>query len=134
VPRTTPGTARLDREFSGAALLTVAVPRAAAAWTDERRAKVAAARRGRPAPPHVAAVLRTAWLGRRHTPEALAKMSAAQARKGVLWPAEHVALLGMLPDDEVARLTGRTENAVRVKRTKLRLPPADGWKRKRPGR
>src|SRR5262245_40153949 len=83
VPRTTPGTARLYDEVATPLLLTLAVPWAAApeAWTAERRARIAAARRGRPAPPHVAAMLRTAWLGRAHTPAARAKMSAAQARK-----------------------------------------------------
>jgi hypothetical protein len=32
------------------------------------------------------------------------------------WPAEHLALLGTMPDAEVAALTGRSVNAVRINR------------------
>jgi hypothetical protein len=38
------------------------------------------------------------------------------------WTVEEVALLGQLPDAEVARQTGRTTEAVRVKRVRLGLP------------
>ena len=38
------------------------------------------------------------------------------------WPAAHAALLGKLPDDEVARRTGRSWNAVRQKREALGIP------------
>jgi hypothetical protein len=41
------------------------------------------------------------------------------ARQKRAWPAKHLALLGKLPDAEVAARTGRSEDAVRVKRTKL---------------
>jgi hypothetical protein len=41
------------------------------------------------------------------------------------WTAEHLALLGGLPDEEVARRTGRTEDAVRQKREKLGIPNPD---------
>jgi hypothetical protein len=37
---------------------------------------------------------------------------------GPRWTAEQEALLGVLPDDEVARRTGRTPNGVRLKRQK----------------
>ncbi len=38
------------------------------------------------------------------------------------WPAADVALLGMLPDSEAARRTGRTPDAVRQNREGLRIP------------
>jgi hypothetical protein len=40
------------------------------------------------------------------------------------WKREELDLLGTLPDAEVAARIGRTVNAVRVKRTKLRIPAA----------
>jgi hypothetical protein len=45
------------------------------------------------------------------------------------WQEEELALLGTLPDDEVAALLGRTTNAVRVKRGKLRIPKARDGRR-----
>jgi hypothetical protein len=41
---------------------------------------------------------------------------------GPWWTAEELALLGTLPDAEVAARTGRTANAVRVKRRRAGLP------------
>jgi hypothetical protein len=38
------------------------------------------------------------------------------------WTAGQLALLGTLPDDEVAKRIGGTPGAVRVKRGKLRIP------------
>jgi hypothetical protein len=48
---------------------------------------------------------------------------AAASRKRA-WPGEHLALLGKLPDARVAARTGRSANAVRVKRNKLGIPSA----------
>jgi hypothetical protein len=48
------------------------------------------------------------------------------ARQERAWPAEHLALLGKMPDAEVAARTGRRENAVRVKRYKLGIPNPSG--------
>jgi hypothetical protein len=46
---------------------------------------------------------------------------------GPWWTAEEIALLGCMPDDEVARRTSRTVNAVRQKREKLgRSKPGKG--------
>jgi hypothetical protein len=45
---------------------------------------------------------------------------------GPLWTPEDIALLGAVPDDEVARRTGRTAGAVRQKREELRLPNPAG--------
>ena len=44
------------------------------------------------------------------------------ARRERAWPAKHLALLGKLPDAEVADRTGRSANAVRQKRNKLASP------------
>ena len=40
---------------------------------------------------------------------------------GPRWTAAQLKLLGKLPDDEVARRIGRTPNAVRIKRDRLRI-------------
>jgi hypothetical protein len=49
---------------------------------------------------------------------------------GPWWSQDQLALLGKLPDDEVARRTGRSCNAVRVRRDRLGIPkperPAEG--------
>jgi hypothetical protein len=42
------------------------------------------------------------------------------------WPEEQVRLLGMAPDEEVARRIGRTVNAVRLKRTRRAIPDPGG--------
>jgi hypothetical protein len=44
---------------------------------------------------------------------------------GPWWSQDQLALLGKLPDDEVARLVGRSCNAVRVKRDRLGIPKPD---------
>jgi hypothetical protein len=47
------------------------------------------------------------------------------------WKPEQLALLGNIPDDEVAARTGRSHDAVRIRRQKLGLPnPADRRKRR----
>jgi hypothetical protein len=52
---------------------------------------------------------------------------------GPWWAPRELALLGKLPDEEVAARTGRSPNAVRTKREKLGIPkPRDG--RRREGR
>jgi hypothetical protein len=38
------------------------------------------------------------------------------------WKPEEVALLGTLPDDEVARRLGRSPNSVSLKRRMLKIP------------
>jgi hypothetical protein len=44
---------------------------------------------------------------------------------GPRWTAEQVAMLGVLPDAEVAQRTGRSSEAVRLKRWKLGIPWPD---------
>jgi hypothetical protein len=45
---------------------------------------------------------------------------------GTGWTAEQLALLGTVPDDVVAARFGRSENAVRVWRGRLGIPPFQG--------
>jgi hypothetical protein len=45
---------------------------------------------------------------------------------GPLWTAPEIALLGMLPDAEVARRTGRSPNAVRLMRERVGIPNPAG--------
>jgi hypothetical protein len=72
--------------------------------------------------------------GRQQTDDEKRRRLAARKRNGVrrprprpggrIWPAEHLALLGTLPDAEIAARIGRTETAVRVRRARLKLPTA----------
>jgi hypothetical protein len=56
---------------------------------------------------------------------------AHQAGNGLpTWTKQELVLLGTAPDAEVAARIGRTENAVRVKRTKLRIPTAEDRQRR----
>jgi hypothetical protein len=49
---------------------------------------------------------------------------------GASWTRRELALLGKLPDEEVAARVGRTPNAVRIKREKLGIPnPVDRRRR-----
>jgi hypothetical protein len=43
------------------------------------------------------------------------------------WTAEQLALLGTMPDEDLARKTGRTTGAVRHRRTELGIPSPTGW-------
>jgi hypothetical protein len=45
---------------------------------------------------------------------------------GAGWSEDELALLGTVPDEEVARRTGRTVNAIQLKRGKLGIPDPDG--------
>jgi hypothetical protein len=51
---------------------------------------------------------------------------AEDPKPGARWSAGQLALLGILPDDRVAALTGRDENGVRVKRSKPGIPNPSG--------
>src|SRR5262249_47040322 len=79
--------------------------------------------------------------GRKRTAEEEGRRLASRRRNGVRprrpregdWTAEEVALLGTLPDAEVAARTGRTENAAGVRRRKLKRPTALDRRRRRLG-
>lgn len=94
-----------------------------------RRAKIAAAKRGKPRPRHVIEAMRRGRLGKPHSPEAKAKMSAFQKARGtrppaagVPWTVEEDAICRTHPAAEVVRLTGRTLTAVYSRREILKVP------------
>ncbi len=73
-----------------------------------------------PRPRHVIEAMRQARIGTQHSDEARRRMSEAQRARGTRppkagrpWEPEEVALLGTMPDDEVAQRTGRSLAAVR---------------------
>jgi hypothetical protein len=94
----------------------------------ERNAKIAAAHKGRPKPRHVIEALRQANRGRKASARTRRQMSEAQRRRQAIpvqrraWLPEEDALLGVVPDAEVARRTGRGEDAVRSRRARLLIP------------
>jgi hypothetical protein len=94
-----------------------------------RRAKIAAAKRGKPRPPHVVEAMRKGRLGTPHSAEARAKMSAAHKflgtrppKAGRPWTPEEDRLVRKLPAAEVARKTSRSLRAVWSRRRVLGLP------------
>jgi hypothetical protein len=87
VGATTPGTSRLRRAHALGPAGTAALAKAQAKARDpERRAKIAAARRGKPRPRHVIEAMRAANLGRTHTDQTRRRMSEAHRRRGTRPP------------------------------------------------
>jgi hypothetical protein len=92
----------------------------------ERCEKIAAARRGKPRPAHVVQAVVDARLGSHHTAEARAKMSATHRGRGTLvpgtrvWTTEEDEMALTMPPAEVARRTGRSIEAVYIRRGVLR--------------
>lgn len=93
-----------------------------------RRAKIAAAKLGKPRPPHVLKAILKSRLGSRHTAEARRKMSETHRKLGTrppkagrAWTAKEDALLRILPAQKVAERTGRTLSAVYFRRGQLGL-------------
>lgn len=94
-----------------------------------RREKIAAARRGKPRPPHVVEAIRRASTGRMPSEESRAKMSAAQKARGTHPPAAgkpfskmEDALLGTATDRQVAEWIGRDFKTVANRRIRLGIP------------
>jgi hypothetical protein len=89
------------------------------------RWKNAAARHGEPRSDHVVEVMRECRLGKPQSEEARKKMSEAKKGKprppGRDWTRDENALLGEMPDEEVARRTGRTVTSVKSRRKKLEV-------------
>jgi hypothetical protein len=131
VGATTPGTSRLRRAHALGPAGTAALAKAQAKARDPgRRAKIAAARRGKPRPRHVIEAMRAANLRRKHTDQTRRRMSEAHRQRGTRppaagrpWTAEEDALLRAgLPAAEVAGQTERTLTAVYKRRGQLGLP------------
>lgn len=128
VPETNEGTSRLRSDYAQEPAAVAAREKASAKARDpERRAKIAAAKRGRPRPRHVIEAVIASHRGKALTEETRRKISKTHRRKGTRppkagrpWSAVEDALLGALPVAEVARRTGRTVLAVYCRRQKLR--------------
>jgi hypothetical protein len=88
--------------------------------------KIAAAKRGKPRPVEAIEKMRLAKLGRKLPPEHRAKMSEAQKRTRVerpqpnQWTAADDALVMKFTPNEAAKRTGRTLQAVYIRRARLR--------------
>jgi hypothetical protein len=130
VGATTEGTSRLRRDYFAEPWADQMRKKAHAKARDpERRAKIAAAKRGKPRPPHVGEAVAAAHRGKRASAATRRKMSEAHKRRGTRppkagppWTAEEDALARRLPAAEVARRTGRTLQAVYDRRRVLAGP------------
>src|SRR5262249_7302114 len=128
VPAVNEGTRRLHREWMPERLDESDRQRAVeAANTPEANAKKAEAARSRKPTARQLAVLAR---GRKltQTQEARQKMSARHKARGTIppaagvpWTTEEDALLGTMPDEAVAKKTGRTACAVEARRQLLRI-------------
>jgi hypothetical protein len=121
----TEGTSLLHRETieeTGDAMRALSVLKAR---DPERRHKIAAARSGKPLPPHVGQAVAEAHRGTHHSEEARRKMSATHRQRGtlvpgtILWTAEEDELVRTLRTQEAVRRTGRTLSAVKARRRRL---------------
>lgn len=96
----------------------------------ERRRKIAASKRGVPRPDHVVEAMRKGRTGKPQSAETRKKMSEAHKGRGReprrAWTREEDALLGELPDEEVARRTKRTLVGVESRRKKRKVERYDG--------
>ena len=140
VEKNTEGTIDLNRRWSPETVLNEEATRKRmeSMKSPERAAKIAAARRGKPRPTHVIEALRKANTGKKASEEARRRMSEAHKRRGTippamagpLWTPEEDALLGTMPDKDVAERIGRTPTAVPAHRSDLGIP--NFFKRKPP--
>jgi hypothetical protein len=126
----TEGTRRLKHDYALEPGITAARARAQAKARDPaRRAKIAAARRGKPRPRHVMEALIAANTGRHPSEETRRKMSETHKRQGTrppdgarLWTEEENMLVRTLPRKEASERTGRTLIAVSKRRGQLGVP------------
>ena len=94
----------------------------------ERAAKIGAAKRGIPLPDHVKEAIARAKTGSKATQQTRLKVSEAHKRRGTtppgipLWTREEHALLGTMPDKDVAERTGRPLGAVQARRYAFGVP------------
>jgi hypothetical protein len=129
VDATTEGTGRLRSEYTKEPWAQEALKKAQAKAGDPgRREKIAASRRRRPRPPHVIQAMAEARRGSRHSEDTRRRMSETHKARGTLvpgtvpWTPEEDRLVRSLPIQEAARLTGRSEGAVRTRRSRLKVP------------
>jgi hypothetical protein len=132
------GTARLKSERAQtSAAVAAALERMRAKTRDpeqdrERRAKIAASKRGKARPPEVGQAVGRAHKGRKHSKESRQRMSEAHKRRGTggaypgrPWTPDEDALLWTLDAQEAARRTGRTVTAIWARRRKLGINRAE---------
>jgi hypothetical protein len=106
-------------------------PNSAAGRNPESRAKVSAARCGKPGPPEVVEAMRRRMTGVKLSDEIRRKMSEFHRRRGTrppkagrAWTVNENSLLGRFPAAQVAKRTGRTLTAVYMRRLELGPPDA----------
>src|SRR5262249_7733988 len=124
VGATTQGTSKLRSAYCEELWFTAGREKSVAKAGDPaRRAKIAAARRGKRRPWHVMELAHDARRGQRHTEEMRRKMSEAHRRRGTRprkagrpWTPEGDAPARTLPPAGIARRTGRTPEAVKSRR------------------
>ena len=132
----TEGTHRLKSANAPQPAIAAAREKARARARDpERRARIAAARRGQPRPAHVGEAVAAAHRGTSHGAESRRKMSESHKRRstrppkaGPAWGPWEDAAVRTLPAAEAARRTGRTVQAVYSRRRVLGVP--DGHRRR----
>jgi hypothetical protein len=134
VPRVTDGTSRLYHEHALEPAVAAGREKARALSRDAtldapRRAKIAAAKRGKPRPRHVIEALAAANRDRPLSEAHRRKLSEAHRRRGTRppkagrpWTAAEDEVLRTLPPPEAAEKTGRPLSAVYDRRRKLKLP------------
>jgi hypothetical protein len=130
----TEGTSRLHSAYTNEPWAVQALAKAHAKARDpQRRAKIAAARQGKPRPPHEVESMHKAWRGSHHTEESWRRMSRTHQKRGTLvpgtipWTTEEDKLVKTLPVEEAAKKIGRSLSAVYTRRRRLGMP--DGRRR-----
>jgi hypothetical protein len=130
VPKFNEGTRQVKRDnFLGPAYLDARKRAWAKARDPKRRAKIAAAKLGKPRPRHVIEAMRKANLGRKLSAAHRRKLSEAHKRRGTRppragkpWSLWEDRLVQCLRPPQVALKTGRTLPAVWTRRQQLGLP------------
>jgi hypothetical protein len=125
----TEGTRRLKREYAQEEPIVAALKKAQSKAKDPaRRAKIAAARRGKPRPRHVIEAMRRGRLGKPQSDETRKKISEANLKRGAWppaagrpWTAEEDRMVRELPAADAAQMTGRTLKAVYSRRSDLKV-------------
>jgi hypothetical protein len=138
VVATTEGTSKLRSEHAREPAVAAGLRKAQAKSGDpSRRAKLAAAMRGKGMDRRVVEALAAQRRGTRHREETRRRMSEVHRRRGTLvpgtqvWAPEEDELVRSLPAAEAARRTGRTLAAVWHRRRVLGLP--DGRRKENKG-